>query len=83
MVFTLRSDDPAKPLAPAQTEALVKAVVATAATKAGQAPNRVVVFANLQSFSIDAEVKLIRNLLNADPIETATLNTPPGEKSHD
>ena len=73
-VFTLRSDDPQTPLAPDQTEARVKAVVDAAAAKASRKPNRVVVFANLQSFSIDADAKVIANLLDADHIETATLN---------
>jgi len=73
-VFTLRSDEPDKPLAPAQTEARVKAVVDAASAKVSRAPNRVVVFPNLQSFSIDANALLIQNLLDAEHIETATLN---------
>jgi len=74
LVFTLRSDEPDKPLAPAQTEARVKAVVDAASAKVSRAPNRVVVFPNLQSFSIDANALLIQNLLDAEHIETATLN---------
>ena len=73
-VFTLRSDEPDTPLAPAQTEARVKAAVEAASAKASQSPNRVVVFPNLQSFSIDADAQVIKNLLDADHIETATLN---------
>jgi hypothetical protein len=74
-VVTLRSDDPSVPMDPARTEESVKTIVEQAARKAGAEPDDVVVFANLQSFSIEADAQLISDLIEDDAVDSASLNS--------
>jgi hypothetical protein len=73
-VVTLRSKHPSKPLDPAETERSVKALVEQAAKRTNAKPNDVVVFRNLQSFSIDADAALISKILEEDQVDSASLN---------
>src|ERR1043166_8337249 len=61
-VVTLRSKHPSKPLDPAETEESARALAQQAAKQTNAEPNDVVVFRNLQSFSIDADAKLISKI---------------------
>jgi hypothetical protein len=74
-VVTLRSDDPSTPMDAAKTEDSVKTLVEQASRKAGATPNDVVVFPNLQSFSIDADAQLISDLLEDEAVDSASLNS--------
>lgn len=73
-VVTLKSKSPLKPLDPAETEASVKTLVEDAAKQTNAQPNDVVVFKNLQSFSIDADASLISKILGEDQVGSASLN---------
>lgn len=73
-VVTLRSKNPAKPLEPAETEESIRALVREAARQTNAEPNELVVFRNLQSFSIDADAKLISKIIDEDGVDSASLN---------
>jgi hypothetical protein len=73
-VVTLRSKQPSKPLDPAETEESVRALVGDAAKQTNAQPNDLVVFRNLQSFSIDADATLISKILEEDQVDSASLN---------
>ena len=73
-VVTLRSDDPSKPLDPAETEESVKSLVESAVKQTKAKLNDLVVFKNLQSFTIDGDAKLISKVLDADGVDSASLN---------
>jgi hypothetical protein len=73
-VVTLRSDDPSKPLDPAETEKSVKSLVDNAVKQTKAKPNDLVVFRNLQSFTIDGDANLISKILDEDRVDSASLN---------
>ena len=73
-LVTLRSDDPTKPLDPAETEKSVKRLVDDAVKETKAKLNDLVVFKNLQSFTIDGDAKLISKVIDADHIDSASLN---------
>lgn len=73
-VVTLRSNDPSKPLNPAETEESIRTLVEEAVKQTNAEPNDLVVFRNLQSFSIDADAKLISKILDEDRVGSASLN---------
>lgn len=73
-VVTLKSKYPSKPLDPAETEESIRALVGEAAKQTNAEPNDLVVFRNLQSFSIDADAKLISKILGEDQVGSASLN---------
>jgi hypothetical protein len=76
-VVTLRSDDPSKPLDPNETEKSVKKLVDEAVKKTKANLNDLVVFRNLQSFSIDGDASLISKILDEDRVDSASLNAAP------
>src|SRR5262245_40867647 len=73
-LVTLRSDDPSKPLDPAETEESVKTLVDNAVKQTKAKLNDLVVFKNLQSFTIDGDANLISEVLDADRVDSASLN---------
>ncbi len=73
-VVTLKSKDPSKPLDPAETEKSVRTLVEEAAKQTNAEPNDLVVFRNLQSFSIDADATLVSKILDEDQVDSASLN---------
>jgi hypothetical protein len=73
-LVTLRSDDPSKPLDPAETEKSVKRLVDDAVKETKAKLNDLVVFKNLQSFTIDGDAKLISKVIDADHVDSASLN---------
>jgi hypothetical protein len=73
-LVTLRSDNPAKPLDPAETEKSVKRLVDDAVKETKAKLNDLVVFKNLQSFTIDGDAKLISKVIDADHVDSASLN---------
>jgi hypothetical protein len=73
-VMTLKSKHPSTPLNPAETEESVRALVKDAAIQTNAEPNDLVVFRNLQSFSIDADARLISKILEEDQVGSASLN---------
>jgi len=73
-VVTLRSKDPATPLDAAHTEAYVRKLIAKTSRQTRQTPNDLVVFPNLQSFSIDAHADFVTRILDDDEIDSASLN---------
>jgi folylpolyglutamate synthase/dihydropteroate synthase len=76
-VVTLRSKHPSTPLDAAETEKSVRTLVEKAAKQTNAKPNDLVVFANLQSFTIDADAKLISKILDEDHVDSASLNVVP------
>lgn len=74
-IVTLRSNDPSNPLAPEATDASVKSLVRDAERETNSHPKDVVVFSGIQSFSIDADSKLIEHILDHDAVESASLNS--------
>lgn len=67
----------ATPMAPAETEEMVKDIVDRAARESNSLPHKLVIFPNLQSFSIEADPILLRKILDEDRVGAATLNTSP------
>lgn len=65
------------PMAPAETEEMVKDIVDRAARESNSLPHKLVIFPNLQSFSIEADPILLRKILDEDRVDAATLNTSP------
>src|SRR5262245_40171635 len=76
-VVTLKSKHPTQPVDPAETDEAARNLVENAAKFANAEANDVVVFRNLQSFSIDADAKLISKLLGEDGVDSASLNAAP------
>ncbi|MBB6122940.1 hypothetical protein [Sphingobium subterraneum] len=72
-VVTLDSKS-AKPLAPEETEASVQSIVERATKKTKIKPRDLVVFPNLQSFSIDADPSFMKEVLSEDSVHSASLN---------
>lgn len=62
-------------LAPAETEKMVKDIVDRAARASNSLPHKLVIFPNMQSFSIEADPILLRKILDEDQVDAATLNT--------
>ena len=58
----------------ASTQAAVKAVVEKAAAKAGNAPYRVSVFPNIQSFAVSGPAAFVREVMKHDDVVSATAN---------
>ena len=73
-VVTLRSTEKDKPLDPDQAERSVREIVDKVARRVRRAPKDLVIFPNIQSFSIDADADMLRDILNDKDIDTATLN---------
>lgn len=73
--FTLKNAQNGQFLSPERTGILVNQIVDRAAKKIDKKPERVVVFKNMQSFSIDAPASLIEELTHEDHISTAALGS--------
>lgn len=73
--FTLKNASDGKLLSPERTSKVVKRLVDLASSKTAKKPARVVVFKNMQSFSIDAPASFIEELTNQDDISTAALGS--------
>lgn len=76
-VVTVGAPGRASPMAPAETEKVVNAIVDRAARECNSLPHKLVIFPNLQSFSIEADPILLRKILDEDAIDAATLNIKP------
>ena len=62
------------PLPKAESEAMLRDFVDRASKDVNVSPNKVVLFPYVQSFSIEAEPKLLNRILEDDSIDAATLN---------
>ena len=76
-VVTVGTQGGSSPLAPAETEKMVKDIVDRAARASNSLPHKLVIFPNMQSFSIEADPILLRKILDEDQVDAATLNTSP------
>ena len=74
-VVTVGAQGGANLLAPAETEKMVKDIVDRAAQASNSLPHKLVIFPNMQSFSIEADPILLRKILDEDQVDAATLNT--------
>lgn len=74
-VITLGARGCTSPMAPAETEKMVNDIVDRAARECNSLPHKLVIFPNLQSFSIEADPILLRKILDEDRVNEATLNT--------
>jgi hypothetical protein len=63
------------PMAPEETKEMVNKLVDRAARECNLLPHKLVIFPNLQSFSIEADPMLLRKILDEDVVDAATLNT--------
>jgi hypothetical protein len=72
--FTLRRK-PGKPMSPEDTDKIVRKIVKKAADDTKTSAQKLVVFKNLQSFSIDAPPDLVEKLASEDEIGTAALGS--------
>ena len=61
-------------MAPEKIEEMVNKLVDRAARACNSLPHKLVIFPNLQSFSIEADPILLRKLLDEDEVDAATLN---------
>ena len=61
-------------MTPAETEEMVNNLVDRAARAVNSLPHKLVIFPNLQSFSIEADPVLLRKILDEDEVDAATLN---------
>ena len=73
-VFTVGAKDRKGPMAPEETEKMVNKLVDRAARACNSLPHKLVIFPNLQSFSIEADPILLRKILDEDEVDAATLN---------
>jgi hypothetical protein len=76
-VVTVGAQEGTNPLAPAEAEKMVKEIVDRAARASNSLPHKLVIFPNMQSFSIEADPILLRKILDEDQVDAATLNTSP------
>jgi hypothetical protein len=74
-VIVVGSPAGSKPLAPAESEQMLRGLVDRAAEETQSFPERLVLFPNVQSFSIEADPELLRRLLENDSIDAASLNS--------
>lgn len=72
--FTLRASD-GVPLSPEGTDSLVKEIVGKASQATQKSVGKLVVFKNLQSFSIEAPAELVESLTQEDSVWTASLGS--------
>ncbi len=72
--FTLRGVK-GEVLTPEKTDALVKEMVGKASSLTNKMADKLVVFKNLQSFSIEAPADLVEKLADEDAIGTAALGS--------
>ncbi len=73
--FTVAEASKGNFLSPEATDKVVKAAISRAAKKTEQKPGKVVVFKNLQSFSIEAPASLVESLAADEAIDTGTLGS--------
>jgi len=73
-VFTIGAKGRTGPVAPEETEEMVNKLVDRAARACNSLPHKLVIFPNLQSFSIEADPILLRKILDEDEVDAATLN---------
>jgi hypothetical protein len=73
--FTLRDNDKGELLSPEMTDRIVKDLVSRVSRETARAAKTLVVFKNLQSFSIDAPASLVAELTKDDAIGTAALGS--------
>lgn len=73
--FTLRNSREGTSLSPETTDRIVHELVSRAAREADVAARKLVVFKNLQSFSIDAPAALVEKLVADEAIGTAALGS--------
>ena len=72
--FTLRSPSAARVLSPAETKSAVEEIMGRARRATGDRERGVTVFANIQSFAVDAPAPFIKTILGQPEIETASAN---------
>lgn len=73
-VVTLRSNDPNKPMDPEQTKRSVNRIVADVGRRLHKEPKDLVIFPNIQAFSIDADAEIIDKILAEDSVDAASLD---------
>jgi hypothetical protein len=73
-VVVVGSPAGSKPLPAAESEQMLRNLVDRACKASKSKPSRLVFFPNVQSFSIEADPKLLRHLLEDDSIDAASLN---------
>lgn len=73
--FTLKNSSDGKALSPDSTDMVVHRLVDRAQSKTSKKPERLVVFKNFQSFSIDAPASFIEELTQQDDISSAALGS--------
>lgn len=73
--FTLRNGITGEALSPEQTDEIVKDLVSRASKATTKPVGKVVVFKNLQSFSIEAPAKVVEKLASEDAVDTAALGS--------
>jgi hypothetical protein len=74
-VFTVGAQGRTRPMSPEETKEMVNRLVDRAAPECNSLPHKLVIFPNLQSFSIEADPILLRKILDEDVVDAATLNT--------
>ena len=72
--FTLRSVN-GKALSPETTDRVVKEILGKASQATQKAADRLVVFKNLQSFSVEAPAEFVEKLADEDAVGTAALGS--------
>ena len=73
--FTLRNDGKGKALTPERTDEIVRDIIGRVSRETAKAVGKVVVFKNLQSFSVDAPATLVEKLADEDAVSTAALGS--------
>lgn len=76
-VVTVGTGKRSVPLLPSETESMVRGMIARAADAVSGAPHKLVIFPNIQSFSIEAEPDLLSRILEEEEVDAATLNALP------
>lgn len=74
-VVTVGAQGRTNPMTPGETEKMVNEIVDQAARECNSFPHKLVIFPNMQSFSIEADPILLRKILDEDRVDVATLNT--------
>ena len=72
--FTLRSPSAERPLSPEETKSAVEQIMNRARQATGDRERGVTVFANIQSFAVDAPAPFIKTILGEPEIESASAN---------
>lgn len=72
----LRSPDPAKVMSPAQTTRSVRQIIDKVTKRVQRKPRDLLIYGNLESFSISADAELVDRILSEDNVEAASYDGP-------